>query len=968
MPLSASEGTRKTRSTDTQTQRTSWVCVVLILLVGLFLRAHNLDRVPPGLDGDEMFNGWDALRVWQGNLEVYFPANYGREPLLIYLIALATRLLGMGVWMMRLPSAIVGTVTIVFTWSLARRLFNARVAALTTALMAVSLWPVLLSRVALRAVLLPACQTAAVYALWRALEDAGSARSRDTRWAIAAGVFAGLSVYTYTSSRIFPLVLILWLLVLGIWHSRNLDRCFLSALSLTRHSLRPLVLAGLVAGLVALPLGVFAFQHPDTFNQRVNVLNFELNQLRAGNLKPTWDSVKATMGMFTLSGDQEWRYNPAGRPIFDWVTGMFFYLGLIIALFRLRRPAYSLLLIWLLVMLTPTIFSIGTPSFLRSVGALTPIYLLPAIGVDFLYERVTQRKAQYALHIAIVLGLTLVGADTWHNYFDEWVRQPQVLHAYEADLAAAARYLNEQGPADTPVWVSSEYPGDLSRRLLDFQSDYPGPIRWFNGNQVTVWPSGWAGQDVLLIFTKSSPPNPDALAVLGDYLILRENDPAGDPHLWVYRIPGEALSDMPWQPAHALSGRFAYNREAFGFDAPLQALRQGSVPVVIYWRVPPGVEYDVEDMPHSYVCVQDRSAGRCLDEVPPHYNVYPLWDWTVGDVVAQRYTVPVPAYLLPQTTYFHAGMFTSRGEVSFADENSAGVPLLLGPIDVVGAPSVDARWDADTPTFNQELALLKSHVPAERSPGSTLQIELQWQAKRSPGGDYAARLELRHADTGEVTVSAEELLGSDRHPTGQWVSGEPVHTFHLVKIPPGLDNGEFDVYLALLEAGSQRMIDSPLLLGRLAVSGRPHNFELPTPEYPLIADFGAGIRLLGYDLGEVNPTGGGQIEILLYWQSLDTVVEDYKVFVHLYHPTIPDGLPGQHDSPPGNGAFPTSSWLPDEVVTDPHLVPIEANADPGTSKIGVGMYLPDTGERLPVVVDGQLQPNGMLILIEMEIE
>lgn len=971
MQLSVNKQVKKLQTPDTKAQFGRWACVVLILLIGLFFRTHNLNRVPPGLDGDEMFNGWDALKTWKGQLEVYFPANYGREPLLIYLIALTTRLLGVGVWTMRLPAVIGGMATLIFTWLLARRLFNFRIATLATALMAVSLWPVLISHVALRATLLPACQAAAAYALWRALEAANSARPGSSRWAAVAGLFTGLSLYTYTSSRIFPLVLILWLLSLGVLRSRNSNGRFLSALPLTRHSLRPLVLAGLITGLVVLPLGVFAFRHPDTFNQRVSSLNFELNQLRAGNLEPTWNSVKATVGMFTQSGDREWRYNPAGRPVFDWVTGAFFYLGLIVALFRLRRPVYSLLLIWLPIMLAPTVFSIGTPSFLRTVGALTPIYLLPAIGADLLYERIAQRKAhdvQYALHIAVVLGLVLVGADTWHDYFDEWIRQPQILHTYEADLAAAARYLNQQSSADTPVWVSSEYPGDLSRKLLDLQSTYSGPIRWFDGNQVTVWPSGWAGQDVLLIFTKSSPPNPDALAILGDYLILSENDAAGEPHLWVYRIPGQALSRIPWQPAHALSGRFAYNREVLGFDAPAQATRQTSVPVVVYWRVPPGVEYDTEDLPHSFVCIQDQSVGRCLDEVPPHYNAYPLWDWTIGDVVAQRYTVPVPAYLLPQTTYFHAGMFASRGEISFADENRAGVPLLLGPVDVVGTPSVDAQWNANTPTFNQELALLKSRTPTERSPGSTLRVELQWQAKQSPGNDYVARLELRGTDTGDVVVSAEELLGSARHPTSQWVSGEPVHTFHQAKIPPDLGNGEFDVYLVLTEASSQQTVDSPLLLGQLAVSGRPHNFELPSPEYPLTADFGSGIRLLGYDLGEVNPTGGGQIEIVLYWQALDTVGENYKVFVHLYHPTIPDGLPGQHDSPPGNGAFPTSSWLPDEVVTDPHLVPIEPNADTGTSKIGVGMYLPDTGERLPVIVDGQLQPNNVLILTEVEVQ
>ena len=933
------------------------ILAVCTLLVALFFRTYNLDLVPPGLDGDEMFIAWDGLHAWTKPFTVFVPTNYGVETMLIYLVALTTRLLGVGAWTVRLPSAICGTIGLALTWALARRLFNSRVAILTTALTAVSLWPVLLNRVALRAGLQPVCQAAAIYGLWRALDE------RSNRWAVVGGVFSALTLYTYTPSRAFPVVLVLWPL---------------TALINGRHMLRAntkrLILAGLVAVLVFMPLGLYMLRYPDIYNQRVQEVDDDLQRFLAGDFDPVLRSVVATLRMFTQVGDWNWRYNPPGRPVFDKVTGGLFYLGLAVSLWRLRRPSYSLLLIWLPVMLLPNTLGTGAPSFWHSVGALTPIYLMPAIGADFLWERLarwSQRFDQrglvtrWCLPLAAIVGLALVGADTWHDYFDEWARDPQVLHTYEADLAAAARYLNDYTPADTPAWISSDYPGDLSRRVFRLQSTYAGPVRWFSGSSATVWPSGWAGQDVLILFTRSSPPNPDALAVLSDYSIYHESDAAGRPHLWVYRLPGEVLSDVPWLPAHARSGRFAYDREILGYDVPAQVQRQTEVPVVVYWRVPSDFQYDVDDLPHSFVCVQDASADQCLDDVS-HYMVYPLWDWTPGDVVAERYMVPVPADLLPQTTYFYIGMFTSAGEVSFADENRAGAPLLAGPVEVVGTASVDPKWDADTPTFNQDLALIDYWVPTELSPGSTLEADLQWQAMRSPGSDYVVRLELRDR-AGDLVISVEELLGADRHPTSQWVSGEPGYTFPKMQIPPDLEGGDFDVYLALLEATSRQAVASPLHLDTLSVSGRPHYFDLPAPEYPLTADFGSSIRLLGFDLRQMTPTPGGQIEVVLYWQALDTVSEDYKVFVHLYHPTIPGGLPGQHDSPPGNGAFPTSSWLPDEVVTDPHLIMIEPEAALGVSKIGVGLYVSDTGERLPVSVDGQPQPDDVLIITEVEI-
>lgn len=930
--------------------------VVLVLLVALFFRTYHLDRVPPGVDGDEMFNGWDAHRVWKGTLAVYFPANFGREPILIYLIALATRLLGTSAWTLRLPMVLCGVVGLAFTWALARRLFNARVAILATALISISLWPIRLDRVALRAGLQAVFQAAAAYALWRTLND------RSNRWSIAAGLLTGLTLYTYTASRVFPVVLILWLLMNLVVNRR-----------LMRANGKRLALIGAVAGLVLLPLGLFALRHPGTLNNRVRELNYELHHLRQGDLDPLWHSVKAAMGMFTQVGDVKWRYNPSGRPVFDKVTGGLFYLGLIISLFRARRPAYLLLLIWLPIMLAPTVLSTGTPSFWRSVGALTPIYLLPAIGADFVWERVVRWSrglgrrgpiTRVALPLIVVLGMILVGADTWHDYFGVWARHPEILDTFEADLAAAARYLDGYTPADTPVWVSSDYPSDLSRVLLQFQSTYPGPVRWFNGNRVTVWPSGWAGRDVLIIFTRTCPPNPDALAILNGYLIHHENDAADRPHLWVYRIPGEALYETPWQPTRALSGRFAYDREILGCDAPAQVQRQTEVPIVVYWRVPPDIRYENADLPFSFACLQDGVADRCAEQ-SSHYMVYPVWDWTVGDMVAQRYTVTVPAYLPPQTTHFRIGMFTSVGEISFAGENRAGAPLLIGPVEVVGEASIEPQWNADTPTFNQDLALVGYHVPTDRPPGSTLDAELHWQAMRPPSSAYVLRLELRAHATGAIAASARELLGSERHPTSRWISGEPVHTFHAMQIPPDL-GGEFDVYLVLLEGADQQTIAAPLFLGTLSISGRAHYFDLPSPEHPLVADFGSSIRLLGFDLEQIDPTPGGQIQIVLYWQTLDTVSTDYKVFVHLYHPTD-DWISGQHDSQPGDGAFPTSGWLPGEIVTDLHLIAVEPDAAAGVSATGIGLYDPSTGERLPVLVDGQLQPDNRLIITEVEI-
>ena len=134
----------------------SRLIVLALLLLGAGLRLAALGDVPPGLYHDEAFNGLDALRVIEeGDFPLYFPANNGREPLFIYLIAASVSVLGRSPLAVRLPSFFVGFLTLAATYDLARVLFNRRVGRWTLAVLAVTFWHVHLSRMGFRAVLLP---------------------------------------------------------------------------------------------------------------------------------------------------------------------------------------------------------------------------------------------------------------------------------------------------------------------------------------------------------------------------------------------------------------------------------------------------------------------------------------------------------------------------------------------------------------------------------------------------------------------------------------------------------------------------------------------------------------------------------------------------------------------------------------------------------------------------------------------
>jgi hypothetical protein len=123
--------------------------------------------------------------------------------------------------------------------------------------------------------------------------------------------------------------------------------------------------------------------------------------------------------------------------------------------------------------------------------------------------------------------------------------------------------------------------------------------------------------------------------------------------------------------------------------------------------------------------------------------------------------------------------------------------------------------------------------------------------------------------------------------------------------------------------------------------------------------FGDGVELAGYDLEQSDDS----LELTLYWQALEAVPADYIVFVHLYDPATEE-IPVQSDAMPRAGAYPTSRWVPGEVVDDRVTVSL-ADVPPGEYRLAVGLYLieGDRHPRLPAVDGtGEPLPDGRAVL------
>jgi hypothetical protein len=147
----------------------------------------------------------------------------------------------------------------------------------------------------------------------------------------------------------------------------------------------------IATAVVYAPLGVWAWQHPDEFNQRAQTVTITHDRSASQVRHVAYKSMKQHLLMFNAAGDRNGRHNIPGAPMLDTFTGIFFILGIGICAAKARRPEYLLLLAWLALVLQSGIWSEGAPQAFRTSAVTPAVAMLAALplgaALSFAYDR-----------------------------------------------------------------------------------------------------------------------------------------------------------------------------------------------------------------------------------------------------------------------------------------------------------------------------------------------------------------------------------------------------------------------------------------------------------------------------------------------------------------------------------------------------------------------------------------------------
>ena len=975
--------------------RSTWMIAVLLLGLAAWLRFARLDEVPSCLEYDEAANVILAGEIARGqSFPVFIRPYTGKEVLYFYLAAGVMRLAGVTPFALRLTSAYLGILSVALTWFCAREighwsaLFPSQQrwwAILSAGMVAVSYWQVHLSRFGYRAIVLPPVLALALGALLRGLRVTYPIPGRDAatddadrkrralkartmfllrelsvshwQWVVTAGAASGLAAYTYSSVRVLPVLLALiwgWVLVVDrrMWRVRLVQ----------------FLVFGLVAALVFAPLGIFFLRYPETFTVRLDQVSILSPAVNQGDLWRTlWRTLRLAAGMFTVSGDMNPLYNAPGRPVFDPFLGSFFYLGLLVCvglpvvslLMRKRgcpraastcRAAFLFLLAWLVVMMVPNVLSAsGVPHNLRAMALVPAVYIVTALGIVWAAGWIARNDRSLNWVYACLLAALLIweGGHTYRDYW-AWARSPDPYYKGNEALIRAAALLNEHPEADPYVATSFHQHATLAVHARNYTG-----IRWMSGGTLVLPPPG--ARPALLVYDHTNPVEPLLYdSYLAPSLYHREYGPDGEVAFEAFWLEGEEGAVQPSIPYPTNLG----NTLTFlGYDLAGETLSGQTLDVTLYVRV----EHEVERSDYTFLAhLVDPLGFRWAEETFFHY---PPAQWRAGEVMLFSLHLPIAPGAPPGDYRLQVGVFSSSLDARLPVLNKAGqmagTTVDAGPIPVAPAASppedLPAIQSLQRAEFGSEIVFLGSDRDrSDLLPGQALALTLYWQRQDGPMPPRQVVVTLSGAQ-GEVPLwHGDPVQG--RYPFVAWPDGTFIRDRYRLRLPVDVQAGDYDLRLSVTDAAGEPVPtvqgDPFLSLGMIHVHASDRLWEPPDVQQAVGARLGEAFELVGYTLAQTRVQPGETLHLDLVWRCRESVEQEYTVFTHLLD--AGGFVRGQKDNPPVMGSYPTTLWVPGEIVVDRYAIPVDADAPAGHYTIEVGMYDPATIQRLPV-----LDPSGV---------
>lgn len=407
-------------------QKTQWIILSLILILGIFFRFWKLKEIPPGLYPDVAIYANDALdSLLSKKFKVFYPENNGREGFWMWILALFFKIFGVSIFTIKLAAAVCGFLTIIGIYLLVKELFEEeKLALFSTFFLSISFWHTIFSRIGFRVITYPLLLVFALYFFIKALK-----RLKFFYFCLGGFLF-GLSFYTYTSIRLQVL---------------NLPILFFALFQKDKEKKR--IIFGLFLFVIftfftALPLGIYFLKNPYYFTSRMTPISIFSGEKKLVNF---FNSLILHLLMLNFYGDPNLRHNIPTKPYLSPIESLFFLMGFLVCLHSILKKKESfkkylfLISFWFISLLPGILTKEGIPHGIRSFGAVLPSSILSALGISVFEKKIKNYKFSKIIIFFLILLLIV---NYYQRYFIYWAKSPDLKNAFSQNLVEIGNYLN----------------------------------------------------------------------------------------------------------------------------------------------------------------------------------------------------------------------------------------------------------------------------------------------------------------------------------------------------------------------------------------------------------------------------------------------------------------------------------------------------------------------------------------------
>jgi 4-amino-4-deoxy-L-arabinose transferase-like glycosyltransferase len=393
---------------------------VFLLIFGLaaVLRLWNLSDIPPDIHGDSAECGIQGLRILLGEFDDFFGFSpWYNTPLPAHLpYTISFGLVGNTVVALRLPSAVVGILSVIPLYFLVRGWLGRRAAQIATTLFALSHTAIHFSRIGLWNIQALFLATVAFAFLAAAL------RKGSAVMAAFAGIFAGFGFYTYTGGR---LIIVVSAAVLALQLVIGPRRRWMQ-----------------IFGFLAIGFAVAITPLMVSYAQSPRVFGSDRTGSVLALAESNWEHVSSAAGKDTAAGvllvhtvrtlrgfvdlgDNSGQY-ATWQAIASPVVAALAVVGIVLSFARFRESESRLVLLWTgLGLLLGSILIMDPPSHTRLIMVFPVPFIFAALALERVFNWLERRPGKWTAFVIATFCILVVGQSAAYNLggYRRFVRQ-----------------------------------------------------------------------------------------------------------------------------------------------------------------------------------------------------------------------------------------------------------------------------------------------------------------------------------------------------------------------------------------------------------------------------------------------------------------------------------------------------------------------------------------------------------------